>query len=478
MTIKQWINLPKKPIFKDSDIDSVDRCGALTVEVEVDKADIAISYKAKISPVGSDNVTYNAAELLRNSKFKMDKGILGIVDEKTIKIEGIKLPPAGGNKYKIEVQDAAGNVVSTSVEVETIRKLYYQKISMQTGSNTVPSYSLSSLESDSLQHHIEIVSKGSEAKIPYLKTVMMQDSGHNLTPFGASVSNAFNIDNELKKMGVAVVYSDYLADKGNDTFTGIIMLGSNGGGVKAQLTSTHLIVEGTNFLWHGLDDTEDLNKEFFIDGAVQYKDASNSGNNLTYLINRSDVDVNGAAYFSHGGYFKIQILIQPGTTLELMSKKSNGIIEAVVDVNIADGWTNGFSWPYSNTTKIITCARRVEWEDMPTNTREYTWVHEIGHRFGMVAYGDKSYSNNSNFIIKKHLPDSPSTIYGENRGVNDKKHRGPHCEKGATFSNQTNTWSGSPGCVMFGANSIGSNHAPNSYCAECKPIVRKLDLSE
>ncbi len=224
MTIKQWINLPKKPIFKDSDIDSVDRCGALTVEVEVDKADIAISYKAKISPVGSDNVTYNAAELLRNSKFKMDKGILGIVDEKTIKIEGIKLPPAGGNKYKIEVQDAAGNVVSTSVEVETIRKLYYQKISMQTGSNTVPSYSLSSLESDSLQHHIEIVSKGSEAKIPYLKTVMMQDSGHNLTPFGASVSNAFNIDNELKKMGVAVVYSDYLADKGNDTFTGIIAL--------------------------------------------------------------------------------------------------------------------------------------------------------------------------------------------------------------------------------------------------------------
>lgn len=477
MPIKQWVNLPKKPIFKDSDIDSVDRCGALTVEVEVDKAKKAISYKARITAVGSDNVTYNAAELARNKKFKMDKGILGIVDEKTIKIEGIRLPPAGGNKYKIEVQDAAGNIVSTPVEVKTIRKLYYQKISMQTGTDTVPSYSLTSLETDSLKHHIEIVSKGTEAKIPYYKTVMLQSNGNNLNAFGASVSGAFNIDNELKKLGMAVVYSEYLAKKGQRDFVGVVGLGTTGGTFQAQLTRTHLIVTGDRYLWHALDDTEDQNKEYFIDGVVKYTDPADASQNLTYFINRADVDIDGAAAFTHGGHHKIKISIPTGTSLETMAQKTTGIIEATLEVNVAAGWINGFSWEYSG-AKLITCARRTTWTDMPIQTQDYTWIHEIGHRFGMVAYGDKNHTGNTRFTHKPFLPDAPSTLYGENRGVNDKGHSGPHCEKGATYNSSTRVWSGAPGCVMFGANGIGSNHAPKDYCSECKPIVRKLDLSD
>jgi len=476
MALKQWVNLPKKDVFKDSEIDSVDRCGALTIEVEASKADIALSYKAKITPVGSDNVTYNATELLRNRKFRMDKGILGVIDEKTIKIEGIKLPAAGGNKYKIEVQDAAGNVVSTPVEVETIRKLYYQKISMQTGSDVVPSYQLTTLETDSLKHHIEIVSKGSEVKIPYYKTVMLQSSGSNLSAFGSSVSAAFNIDNELKKLGIAVVYSEYLAKKGQRDFVGVVGLGTTGGTFQAQLTRTHLIITGDRYLWHALNDAEDQNKEYFIDGVVKYIDSADVSKNLTYFINKADVDIDGAARFTYGGYHKLKIAITPGTSLETMAQKSTGIIKATLEVNIASGWINGFSWEYSG-AKLITCARRTVWADMQSQTQDYTWIHEIGHRFGMVAYGDKNYPSNTLFTRKQLLPDAPGTLYGENRGINDKGHSGPHCEKGATYNQTTQTWSGSPGCVMFGANGIGSNHAPNDYCSECKPIVRKLDLS-
>jgi len=468
--LKQWVNLPKIDVFKDSDIDSVDRCGELTIEVEVDKTDSAISYKAKITPVGSDNATYNTAELQRNPKFKLRKGVTGIVDSKKIRVEGIGLPAAGGNKYKIEVQDAAGNVVSSSVEVETKRKLYYQKISMETGTETVPSYSLSSLETDSLQHHIEIVSKGSEVKIPYYKTVMLQANGNNLNTFGASVAGAFNIDNELKKLGIAVVYSEYLAKKGQRDFIGVIGLGTTGGTHKARLTRTHLIITGDRYLWHGLNDTEDQNKEFFIDGAVRYTNTADATQNLTYLVRRADVDIEGAARFSHGGYHEIKIAIPAGSTLETMSNKTTGTIEVSLEVNITSGWINGFSWEYSG-AKLITCARRTLWTDMPAQTRDYTWIHEIGHRFGMVASGSSS------FTTDRSLPDAPSTLYGENRGVNDKGHSGPHCEKGATYNATSETWSGSPGCVMFGANGIGSNHAPKEYCSECKPIVRKLDLS-
>ena len=110
---------------------------------------------------------------------------------------------------------------------------------------------------------------------------------------------------------------------------------------------------------------------------------------------------------------------------------------------------------------------------MPANTQEYTWNHEVGHRFGMVAFGHRK-----GIQGYKKLPNGPSTLYGENSGVNDKRHQGPHCEKGANYNNATKVWSGIPGCVMFGANGIGNSHAPKEYCSECEPIVRKLDLSK
>lgn len=472
MTIIQYINLPKKDIFKDSDIDSIDRCGDLTIEVEVEKADSAISYKAKITPVDTKEV-YNANELKRNPNFRLRKGVTGVVDSKKIRVEGIGLPAAGGYKYTVEVQDAAGNKVSAPIEVETSRKLYYQKISMKTGSITVPSYSMTTLETDSIQHHIKIESKGAEQTIPYYKTVMMQDNGNNLNAFGTSVAASFNIDSELKKLGMAIVFSEYLAKKSARNFVGTIGLGSSGVSTKAKFTSTHLIITGDRYLWHGMNDAEDTSKEYFTDGAVQYVNPADTSKNLTYLLNKTDVEIEGSATYTYGGYYQIKIPIKTGTTLETMSKKSTGTVNTDLNVKIVKGWINGFSWTYSG-ANLITCARRVRWKDMPAETKDYTWVHEIGHRFGMTAWGNATYGDASR---RNKLPDAPDHMYYDVDGKNYGGHRGPHCGIGASYTEASDSWSGTPGCVMFGANGIGSNHAPKEYCSECKPLVRKLDLS-
>lgn len=469
MTLTQWVNLPKKSELKDKDIDSLDRCGTISIEVEVEKAGDAISYRARITPVGSNNETYNSAELKRNPNFRVNKDVLGIVDEKKTRIDNMKLPAAGGNRYKVEVEDAAGNIVSSVEEVETQRKLYYQVISMD-GANSVPSYSLASMEVDSLKHNIKLEKKGSENKIPYLKTITLHEGDNNSHEFGACVSKAFTIKNEQKKLGVAAVFSEYIADMGNHDFKVDFEIGVPNKNVAWSLTE--LRIAGNAYLWHGLDDDEDKAKKWFIDGYISYHDPV-SGESLGYFVSRSDIELNGVKAFAFGGYHQVKIKIDAQLS-KLLSKKT-GNITFSIEVNIVNGWTNGFSWNY-NGIDLITCARRTLWQDMPTETRDYTWIHEVGHRFGMTAWGDSTHE--TDFPIERNkLPDGPATLYGENRGVNDKSHSGPHCEKGATYDAIAKQWSGKPGCVMFGANGIGGNHAPKEYCDECTPIVRKLDLS-
>lgn len=127
---------------------------------------------------------------------------------------------------------------------------------------------------------------------------------------------------------------------------------------------------------------------------------------------------------------------------------------------------------------MTSISRRPLWEDMTSATREQVWNHEVGHRFGMTAYGNKKAHHGTNIRGFQNLPDGPSSFYYD---ISDNKnyggHRGPHCGKGAVYNKASDNWSGTPACVMFGANAIGSNSTPKEYCNDCEPIVRKLDLS-
>jgi len=465
MAIVQWVNLEKEEIYaKDADVGSIDRCGKLSITITCANDKAPVDFKSKVTP-DAKNATYSADEESRNPNFKMTRGEAGTCEEKEIKVEETyQLPAAGGNKYKIEAKDSEGNVVS-STDVETWRKLYYQMLVMDDTNGSVGSASLAKMEKHSEKHFIKVQQSGTKGKIPYRKCLAMQEVGGNTTQFGNDVGAAFNLDAALKKVGIAAVFSDYISDMIDHDFVQSVAIGSANPSV--VISATEVTIIGDRWLWHGLDDTEDTNKKWFIDGQVQFNDPTTS-TTMSYTIPRANAELAGAKRFTYGGFH--QIKFKREGDLDTMLKQKQGVLEFSIQVNIVDGWTNGFSWAPSG-NNLITTAKRVEWEDMPAKTTEYTWNHEIGHRFGMVAFGHKK-----TIAGYKKLPDGPSTLYGENRGVNDKTHSGPHCEKGATYT-VAGGWTGTPGCVMFGANGIGNNHAPKEYCSTCEPIVRKLDLS-
>lgn len=470
MALIQWVNLEKDAEYaKDPDVGSIDRCGRLSVTTIFDKNNVPIVFTVKVSPSGSDNVYYTPAELGpgRNRNFKMLKGYSELAPSTEVLLDNhIYLPAAGGNKYTVEAKDVNG-VIATSMEIEVRRKLYYQVISMADANGAVPTYSLAPMEAHAKQHFIHLDKKGMDQKIPYRKTITLNSDG-NSDQFGSDVEVAFNIAATLKKVGFAAVFSDYIAIMDSAAISQLLTIGAPSSYFK--ISATEILLTGSYFLWHGLDDADDNAKKWFIDGTLHYADMTKTPPAVqSYTIPRANVDIAGAKRFTYGGYYQIKIVRD--SAMDALLNQAQGILKIEVNVNIASGWINGFSWS-PNGVDLIACAKRTQWEDMPANTIEYTWNHEVGHRFGMVAFGDKTAISGHN-----KLPDGPSTLYGENRGVNDKTHAGPHCEKGATFNSATEVWSGAPSCVMFGANGIGAAHAPKEYCPECAKIVRKLDLS-
>jgi len=473
MTLIQWVNLDSDDFEEykkvDPEITSKDRCGKVSIKTVFEKDKVPLEYKVKVVPVGTDNSTYTAAELIRNSNFKMSKGTVDLGTETDVLMtDEIQLPAAGGNKYKLTAKDANGKEVE-SMEIETWRKLFYQSLTMDDTHGTVPAYALTSMETHAKQHFISLKKVGADGKIPYFKT-LTNDNGER---FAEKVKLAYNIDGKLKDIGFVVVFSDYIADMETSKLVLTSSIGTTNS--RINLSPTHITLDNDKFLWYGLDDVDDALKTWFISGKVTHELIDPVTSNVTteiYTIPSTNVEVTGTNYFPHGGRYQIKVLRD--SALDNLLNKTSGTIEYDLDLHIAGGWTNGYSWrPWRDRLRLITCSRRPLWTDMPTNTQEYTWNHEVGHRFGMVAYGNKSAIAGHN-----RLPDGPSTLYGENSGVNDKEHQGPHCEIGANFTASTKVWSGSPGCVMFGANGIGSSHAPKEYCSNCAPIVRKLDLSK
>lgn len=469
MAIIQWVNLEKDSDYLDDpDIESLDRCGKLSVKTAFSSGDVNLAYKVKVSPVDG-NVIYSAEELGRNTNFKMTKGASDLATDTEVLIEeSIQLPAAGGNKYILEAKDANGIPVS-SAEVEARRRLYCQYITMDDKTGKVPTYSLSPLEAHAKKYQIYLKPVGQQKKIPYFKTV---HKGNQLN-FAIEVKKAYDISNSLQKVGLAIVYSDYIAKKSKLAYTKNLTIGQKYSDI--LITPTDIYIGLKHYLWFGLDDKDDNLKDFFIDGVIEY----NSFNNVkdTYFIQRKDISVIGKKVNTYGGYH--QIKIARNKNLDRLLNNKAGTLKFEIDFHQVASWTNGFSWnPWGDAFKLITVSRRPLWEEMTADTREQVWNHEIGHRFGMTSYGNKLAHDKSKINGSDKLPDGPSSYYydiGDNKNYGG--HRGPHCSTGATYDAKTDSWSGKPKCVMFGADAIGKNSTPKDYCDECKKILQKLDLS-
>lgn len=481
MTIVQWVNLEKDPAYaQDPDVGSVDRCGPLSIKAMFDKDNIPLNFTVKLVPSGGDNVQYSAAELApgRNPNFKMPAEISGLGSTKeTVLDAAIRLPAAGGNKYKVEAKDANGTVV-TSVEIEAKRKLYYQYMYMKDADGSVQPHPLTQLEDHCKANHVVLTKAGANKEIPFKEVIAINPSGtYNYNHFTSDIGRFYDLAAPLKKVGCVTVLSNYIASmQESNEIKRSLSIGS-APNPNCIITGDSVTLKIDQFLWHGLDSIDDRRSRWFVSCKVEYMPAGGKdpGDIATLWIDRSKVSVAGKKHFAYGGYRSIEIDMD--ANLKAILAKGSGRLAFTLKVNTA-GFLGGFSYDGGGFS-LTTCRTKSWWGDVEPSDSDQTWNHEVGHRMGMTAYGDKDHraTNPRYFEYKPKLPDSPKTLYGENRKINDKDHQGPHCENGATYNSATRKWSGKPLCVMFGANRTEQGDAHLDYCNECKPIVRKLDLS-
>lgn len=482
---KQWVNLPKKSVHVGDGISSEKRLDFLQFKHEFKTAKPA-AFKVVVVPAGADNIKYSKAELKRHKGFQLRKLPVQLsTATSTPQVEQeVYLPAAGGNRYKIKAM-YNGKIVESSTLIEVWRRLYYQVISMNSVSPLSPMTDFENAFLNSAKKfHIELKEKGKGSnKMTLLKTIH-NDNG---TEFRNEARKVYSIKN-VEPYAVAVVFSNYIAD-----YVAINIIDTVSRRVPSKLfywgaNADEFVVDikdrfgNAFYLWEGLDDDHDKAKFWLISATFVGVDGRSS------KIPKEDVTiVPGTNDFSLGGYKQVKIGLR---SVRKLITSVEGTIE--LKLNVLDGgFTGGFSYTNLN---LITVGTRAWWESTPSTKSEMlqTINHEMGHKVGMVGYGNKDHRKKNEELKKKgkdvsftyrpELPDAPRTLYGEHRGVNNQGHLGPHCGKGVKYSNSIGDWTGKPGCVMFGANAAqdatGSwQFTPATFCDQCEPVMRKLDLN-
>lgn len=498
MPIKQWVNLTKDEIHKDSTISTIHRCGSLSVKVTAEREGPAIGYLLRVIPA-ADNATYGRDELRRNPNFRTTKGRPSVLDNvSTETLDGIRLSAAGGNKYTIEVKDANGKVVRANEEVEVWRRLYYQVIAMR-GVKVPP---LKSFEEDfrdeKKKFFIELIEKGDvRGQMKLIRTITSyyesktgETTSTNGEEFRREAKKVYTI-RHLQPYAVAVVFSNYIATVRRLTLEFVLNKRSNTDGRITfgvnELTvdvKEHQNDQG-HYLWHNLsgDDTTIDHKHWLERGTAQFVDQEQR----VLGIHDNDISIAGSKWGSEGGYSQVKFRLSPAMAAYL----NDHAVTLKVVLRTAKGFSGGFSYTALN---LITVATKAWWDPSDEEKMLQILNHEMGHKLGMVAFGDKKksdapYKDNKDFNENKRLPDSHPKLYGENRGVNDRGHKGPHCSTGAEYhepgtplGGRNGAWTGQPLCVMFGATGLEDaktrkyTRSPKDFCPACAKAVRKLDL--
>lgn len=456
MADEQWVNLEKDAKHEEDGI-TQERIAAAHVECEFEKANLA-GFRVKVYPVG-DHAKYSARERTDNANFRVRiAGAATNGADKKIKLDKeIFLTAAGGNEYKIKAKYKKKEIESGKV-LKVRRKLYYQLMKMP-GCATCDLSGMENLYWDpAKKFYIKLKKKGALAQIEFQKNLTDADK------FIKSAGKKFELKG-LKPFAFAVAFVRYICKPAVMTIRDQVNLS-----VPAKIckfSGEQFTVQSDQFLWFGLDDADDAAKAWLVDGRLVFVPAGKTAAQGEQLpFDRDDVAIAGPDYKTYGGKAQIKVRIPPSAVTRNFFTKRAGKLFIELEVKTADNWSNGFAY---NQINLAAIADRAVWEDQPLAVQLYTVNHEIGHKIGMVADGTGT------------APDSHANLYGENRGVNDRGHQGPHCGNGASWDGTD--WSGQPGCVMFGADGVWDTatnsvlSAPSTYCSDCEKIVRKLDLS-
>ncbi len=488
--IKQWVNLRRDD--KDSagattnyvgtkDVDKINQVEYRLFECSFKKANPAL-FKVRVTPTKGNSGNYQTAEKNRNANFKLRKVGSSVSTGTKNKLSAkVYFPAAGGCQYKLEAKYGK-TIVESRKTVETWRRIYYQIISMK----GVPIAPLADFQNAFKKYFIDMLEEApadGKNQLTLRETLFDSDKA-------AGAANESTIINEAKKYykigkfqpNAAVVFFV----KNIATYKEI--------DVVSQLKSVPSY-------WDALfGDSETVFevqlKDAFGNDAYLWKDLATAKDTVNYWLRKvsivtstgkelsldhSQVAIDDSVFLKqHGGrkygFSKLKIVVKK-------SDVGNWFKTEKVFVKLKVRVVKGFSGGYSKTDKnVIFVATRAWWNpsDTPSAKLLYIINHEMGHKLGMVACGDSPPPGAGFYAwIDKKSPNAPPKIYGQYYNgslANNKGHQGPHCEKGATYNAATNVWTGTPGCVMFGATSSSTASSPPDFCADCGKVVTKLDL--
>lgn len=491
----QWVNLKRNAgtndgqIFVDAEVTSKERVGELHYEIVVQKPK-AHGVKVRVYPAGGKkDVKYSRREKrflpfqIRQTRTQHNQG-----KKKTKIEEGVLLPAAGGNSYYIEGKSAAAGRKEKLIEgkkhqvYETWRRLYYEVLAMADG--THPEFQTGGAGAKNLPAPVGSPATGTlDAKYKALFLSLKRLGGATFTfKQNLNGNDATEETNVLHAAGQKWTLQKYepwafaaviVNQIANQAEVQISVAQSPVFTIPAGLFSvgsTEIVFPMPNgvMLWYGVDDVDDQARVFLAPNGCKWVDAKGVEHDIP--------DANVTVDTSVGPVYT-QLKIKVPWSIKSFFSKSTGRFK--IKVRTIDGYSGGYALPGFN---LVIIARR-SWY-VQTNTdadMNQILVHEVGHKVGMVPYGSRM-PNPDAFGFGPNQLDAGAHLYGENYGVNDQGHQGPHCQAGsAVWSAATSTWSGVPGCVMWGAtgymDAAGNYQSTTAdYCGDCKPVVRKLDI--
>jgi hypothetical protein len=454
---EQWVNVAKNAMYVEDEVTAIERLAHLHFECEFKQAKLS-NFKIRVVPRGSQ-VAYTKKEKGRNQNFKtrFGQGAATNTGQKKVKLErDVFLPAAGGDKFLVEAKHK-GTVVESTKTVVTRRRLFYQNSNMQ----GITAGDVSGMETEywaPRKYWIKLKQKAA-GTIPFIKGLYTDSGGtNNYIDFIRSAKPTWSLE-ARKDHAFMLVWVNYIATQGVKDLTQTVnakipskMWTWNWAGLSFEF-------DVGEWLWYGIVDAHDASQDWLESIQVDFTDKAGVVSRVN--IPKDRVTIAGNKRFAYGGYHKVNVNLTAPDLAGVRNRftANEGTLTFVMRFKTAVGWTNGFSF---NGVNMITVADKASWQDSSDAVKKYTLNHEFGHKIGMVADG------------VGRAPDKPGTYYtGQN-------HQGPHCSNGAAFSAAAG-WSGSPICVMFGADGVFNgavlSSAPPTYCGTCQPVVRKLDLS-
>jgi hypothetical protein len=458
--VLQWVNLEKDNAALEGYVARARR-DYLEVECTVANPN-PMEFQVRLVP-HEPEAQYEPREIGRNIRFACvnDRGSeTNAGGGRTRLSRRVYLPAAGGNVYRIEAKHK-NKVVSSGKIVESRRKLFCQLMKMTDvpGSGDLDAAGLLAALKKELwrpgeKRFIDLEQVGGVADIPRVGVRFDQPS-----TFFEVAAEAY-ATRSLRPHDFVIAFVDQIAkpeDRGPATEEFPVTVPADG----VAWEGTDLEIDLPHGLWLGFDAVDDMNKYWLADCKLHLV----TGETVRPLtISRSKVEAIATDAMRRGVERCSRVKVRfDGDAL-------GGVVRPVAgQLRVTLGYRTPFFLAGAEfyDMAVVAIAMREDWNPTSPIVRAWVLVHEVGHKLGMVADGTGN------------LPKGPDTVYGVPGKPYDPRHTGRHCHEGISWLG-TIGWrpkdKKGPACVMFGAATLGDHNTPTTFCGNCSPVVRKLDL--